>query len=121
MARKQVLTGSGNAQSQIFIEEGGGAFAGLPISDGGVLVGSAMILNFAGTEFGVAVDGVDPTQINITLTSSGILGFTQAARPAPGANAETPAAPRVIYNITALQLQISNGTDWRDAEGNLVP
>ena len=58
----------------------------------------------------------DKTKLNNSL-----VGFTQAARPAAGVGGETPGLPRFILNTTANQFQISNGTDWRDAEGNLVP
>lgn len=133
--RRQVLTGAGNALSQIFIDDGGGSGpvgpTSLPILQAGVLIGPAQKLNFTGTGIAVTVNGGDPTQIDVHITagvasvnpgtgisitgtaSAPIVNFTgdlsvtlQDAYTAGGANGGT-----IIPTVAGGPLKLTDGTN----------
>lgn len=77
-----LLTGQGTATSQISSEEfggGGSGSSGVDVKDEGVLVlASATTLNFVGAGVAAAVDGVIPTQVNVTI-DGGLRTVTSSA------------------------------------------
>jgi len=118
MARKTVLTGTGNAITQAFIEENqGGGTGGVAIEDEGIPVATALTLDFLGAGVTAVVDGGDPTKVNVTIPGGGtVTGVTGTApivssggaAPAISISAATPSAAGSMSGADKTKLDAFN-------------